>query len=1306
MKKSIPCSLILMALLYSWVTNSAFAQCGLTSFTLAQPSTSDIDVNNIRLSWGSAGAPQQYMIFYKLTTSTSWQNVSNGTSRSGVLSGLVAGTNYHIKIQAISSCFNSQIGEVVDQIVNSNMITVLTEPEAPDVFWTSEVKGESIRIHWGNKTGASSYYISVYNKNNIFNQGASSTTNSITINNLTKGEEYYIKVNSRNSSGSSPDSNPFTIYTLAAPPVAIGATMINPDAFVANWESSNGASAYMIEVANDQNFLNKIKDYDGLIIPGIASLSVLIESLLPNSIYFYRLKSLNANDELSEQYSNVVQALTGPAAPTNLSVSDRTYHSFVLNWTGNLTGASRYYVDISRNNIFSDLVYENVEKLSEQFSVNGLEPNSAYYCRVRGQNDEGNFSAFSEVLMTFSLPEAPEIISTEQVATDRATIHWTSGSEVPNFLLDVSTEPDFSSTLDQYSNFSLDGVLKTFELTGLASGTLYFVRIRCENVAGASDYSNTLSFQTLPDAPAGVEISQVQSTSSTISWGAVKGAVSYLVDIALDKDFSEIVVADQSVSTNELLLDELLPGTIYYVKVKSVNSDGKLSENSEIGQWITIASAPDAMDAELITPTGFLTKWDNSQGADHYKLFIASISDLSTFLDGYNGLEVSGTELEIHGLNPSQNYYYYVEAVNASGTSAPSNTINVLTLPRSPVIESISDIRSDRFKVLFDLQPNVESYEILVARDNAFNDLVVGNSPKLVGGDFSEAIIEDLMPNTVYYIKMRAKNRSGYSEYSISKTTSTANSSGQITVPEFKNINIGPHSLTFEISNGVGPIQEIRFYHKGISEIEFTEEIVEINSSNQYDVALDPAWRDHFGIEMKLLVKDIADRSNEWEQRVYNIFENAEIPINHFGKSIKDYTIISIPFKLPNARIEDVFEPIMGAYNKSKWRFVQYNGTNNVDYLDGLSVQNLNQGEGYWFVSAVPVNLNIGVAEAPNNSLQKPFVLSLKAGWNQIGNPYLFPVSWTDILNANESTEGIDQFILQFDNESGSFIIADEMEVMRGGFVYSEKDTQLKIPVTINDGKAGTGGRQSHTRLQPVSGWLLPISVKAGAVENKLAGIGMSSDASLTKDLYDIKVPPRFGDFIEVNSKHDGGDFTFDVVPESEQWKWELILLHNANESEEVQVTWDSRIIQERQLSLYLLDQGNGVLVDMSKVNSYAYKGNKQQISIQYGAFPNELNVLKLGQAYPNPMGKFVNIPFAINFSEELKIAQLEIFNNQGQLIFSKTVEFKDSGIGSITWDGNCFQGGEASPGFYHFKLIVKSTSNVKSIYQGKIIKQ
>lgn len=87
-------------------------------------------------------------------------------------------------------------------------------------------------------------------------------------------------------------------------PVALNATDITPIGFTANWNTVSGADNYLLYVSAD-NFSTYLPTYDGLLVTGTSK---IIDGLLPETTYSYKLKSQNTHGITG--FSNTISVTT------------------------------------------------------------------------------------------------------------------------------------------------------------------------------------------------------------------------------------------------------------------------------------------------------------------------------------------------------------------------------------------------------------------------------------------------------------------------------------------------------------------------------------------------------------------------------------------------------------------------------------------------------------------------------------------------------------------------------------------------------------------------------------------------------------------------------------------------------------------------------------------------------------------------------------------------------------------------------------------------------------------------------------
>lgn len=183
-------------------------------------------------------------------------------------------------------------------------------------------------------------------------------------------------------------------------------------------------------------------------------------------------------------------------------------------------------------------------------------------------------------------PAAPTLNTPSNGAANLAlnpTLSWFASTNASSYGVQVSTSPDFSSTI-----LNTSVTTTSVGLSGLAQGTTYYWRVNATNTAGASAWSETRSFTTtstlaltapLLSSPAPDAINL--GTAPTLIWNAASGATGYDVQVSTKSNFSILVTNIANLANTSTTLNGLKRNTNYYWRVRSRNGN-------TISGWSTI----------------------------------------------------------------------------------------------------------------------------------------------------------------------------------------------------------------------------------------------------------------------------------------------------------------------------------------------------------------------------------------------------------------------------------------------------------------------------------------------------------------------------------------------------------------------------------------------------------------------------------------------------------------------------------------------------------------------------------------------
>jgi phosphodiesterase/alkaline phosphatase D-like protein len=174
-------------------------------------------------------------------------------------------------------------------------------------------------------------------------------------------------------------------------------------------------------------------------------------------------------------------------------------------------------------------------------------------------------------------------------------------------------------------------------------------------------------------------------------------------------------------------------------------------------------AAPTAKAATNITTTSFTANWSSVSGATSYLLDVSTSSTFSTFLTGYQNLNL-GTVItrSVSGLSAGKTYYYRVRTLSSAGTSGNSNVISVTTVPPAPTASAATNVTNSGFTAHWSSVTGATSYLLDVSTSSTFSSFVTGFQSRNVGNVTSFSVT-GLTASTTYSYRVRALGGGGTS---------------------------------------------------------------------------------------------------------------------------------------------------------------------------------------------------------------------------------------------------------------------------------------------------------------------------------------------------------------------------------------------------------------------------------------------------------------------------------------------------------------------------------------------------------------
>jgi hypothetical protein len=521
-------------------------------------------------------------------------------------------------------------------------------------------------------------------------------------------------------------------------------------------------------------------------------------------------------------------------------------------------------------------------------------------------------------------------------------------------------------------------------------------------------------------------------------------------------------------------------------------------------------------------------------------------------------------------------------------------------------------------------------------------------------------------------------------------------------------------------------IKEVLFRYRAITDGgDFTAPVAATitTTAKTYRATIPAAkLQDKLGIEYEFIATDAAGnatRKSEVIRRAYP--QGLPIPFARYGNTHDKYELIAIPLDLGTTnKVSNVFEEV-GNPDKKKWRLVEFRANSQSAFTDLTANSTLEAKKGYWMIvkDSPGKPITTGAAKAVV-AAPAPVKVALNgtAGFQLIGNPYPFDISWAEIEKANPGIKSKIKAFHVMENGAYQDIISKPtipLRQFRGAVLelhslQTGAPTELTFPVKM-DRTINPNGRIAQGRTPVEEGWLTYLTLTDGDRQYDLSGFGMQQKADAGLDIYDRLVPPYLGEPFDLKfATPTQIDFpmTQDVVAPATQHTWELIAEASTSKPY-VELSWEYLPADGQGLWLYDRDGQN--LIDMRSQHSYRYSTSySKRFSIFYGSKEKLTEALGLSNPvlmaiHPNPFRERTQIPFSIPASNTRHRVDVEIYQLSGERVALLANGEFPAGVHTITWEGKDASGKQLPAGLYLCRFTVQTAGQTSSYSRKLIIK-
>jgi hypothetical protein len=753
---------------------------------------------------------------------------------------------------------------------------------------------------------------------------------------------------------------------------------------------------------------------------------------------------------------------------------------------------------------------------------------------------------------------------------------------------------------------------------------------------------------------------------------------------------------DQSnISVTSYAVSGLSTNTLYYWRV---NASSSTATSSYSNTWSfttittgtlsapTLSSPTDGSTGVSTSPT---LSWNTVSGASTYSLQVSTNTGFSPLVVDQSN--IAGTFYAVSGLSASTLYYWRVNASSATVTSAYGGPWSFTTKSASLTLPTATTSGASAFAtssatVSGSVNPNGSTCTAWFdwGTNSALSSYTSTASQSIGSGSSDVTVsanLSGLTSNTRYYYRVAGQNGAGTQKGSISNFL-TLPDAPTLIIPSNTSANQSA-SLSLAWSSGTGVT-----YHAQVALNSSFSSPLLVN-----DTTLTSASR---------LVSSLAENCTYyWRARAKNASGYGAWSSTYYFSTITSKTVYSPGVSFPsNPTLATDYRlvsfPGMGSISVSQlvtgtqtsdWRMFKENGgsvPNNLTELSSSSTTNI--GEGYWLLSKGTFSFSRLVTPVPLTS-DGTYTMSVRTGWNLIGNPFDVPVAWSTVQQDN----GIAASLWTYSGTS-SFQTSATLDPFKGYYVYCNSST-LRIRYPFPSLKL-------TEFTPPTIDWKLQLVLETQNTSDECNYVGIAPSARMDRDDLDQPKPPLIFDQPYLS-----------VIPASQDAKAQLLSSDFRPAIGEGQV-WNFVVSNPRlsrcklrilgvdnvpaEYAVSLIDEHNTLPIDLRLNNEISFQmhsdkmifhvivGGKQYVEEQASKYIPE--VFELSQNYPNPFNPSTSITYKIHRTASVRV---DVFSVLGQHVETLAEGNRMPGIYTVVWNATGSGDKPASSGIYFCRLIV-----------------
>jgi hypothetical protein len=412
-----------------------------------------------------------------------------------------------------------------------------------------------------------------------------------------------------------------------------------------------------------------------------------------------------------------------------------------------------------------------------------------------------------------------------------------------------------------------------------------------------------------------------------------------------------------------------------------------------------------------------------------------------------------------------------------------------------------------------------------------------------------------------------------------------------------------------------------------------------------------------------------------------------DIPVGFTRRLPSGVLMFSAPYIFSDSRMEKVLSDLGDITN----RVARWSPKDNkyLFYPTDSQLATIKAGLAYWLKVQTPATVDVSKSQPqPPKPLtgSTPYSISLDAGWNQIGNPFVYAIDWGSLrVNYGGQVKGwldainsgwLRSYIFHWNPDANSYEWSVSgsysLQPWEGYFIKVAVPCTLIFPSIPARSTSTFIGDTSATSRTLGADWLIQLALLSGNVKDEANYIGIG------KELKVEKPPSPVGTYL--NIVRDGESLACDVRSATAQKVWTI----EVNAPQGGEIIWKGMEKLPKGLRLYIIDE-NGNRTYMGTTSSYKVEG-KRILKIE--AVEGNRKAMITGLRVVFQRGG-VSIAFSLSAEAVVNVRVATASGKAVKLLGQRSLK---EGANSLYWDGKDERGNPLPAGVYIIEVLARGT--------------